>query len=387
MPGTPPQSGGGTGGAGGGYRWFPPHDTTDPPIEPPPSVATWGFVRVWYVSEPIGTSRHLAGPGVPNNNEANWTYGPWAMTSPAVGYPTATHLAPGLQRIRMPSVGAPGGTVKVTTQDYAAWGGTAGYQPGAFCQPLSWHPDGHDEEIEVVCFDKAGNRADVPFLVLYVNGSGPNPLSAGGAHGYVADDQPTSATFAPDWKHGLNAGVVRRTGAGRYTADLSGSVGGVVEVSAVGSAPRHCSIAARHGRLADIACVTPNGTPADTTFTAAYATGQNMLDDRRKPVGDYLLSADSATGAPSIAGQWASGNGGVTLEQLSTGKYKAHFTNGYIPSTMHVTATGEGVHCSVMLWNDHGRPNDASVWVACLDMNGTPTDSGFYLLYNSTRIY
>jgi hypothetical protein len=121
-------------------------------------------------------------------------------------------------------------------------------------------------------------------------------------------------------------------------------------------------------------------------FTAAYATGQNMLDDRRKPVGDYLLSANSA-GGPSITGQWASGNGGVTLERLSTGKYKAHFTNGYIPSTMHVTATGEGAHCSVMLWNDYSYKDDTSVWVACLDMSGTPTDSGFDLLYSSTRIY
>jgi len=41
----------------------------------------------------------------------------------------------------------------------------------------------------------------------------------------------------------------------------------------------------------------------------------------------------------------------------------------------------------VMLWNDYSRPNDASVWVACVDMAGNPANSGFELLYTSTRIY
>ncbi|ONI88863.1 hypothetical protein ALI22I_18040 [Saccharothrix sp. ALI-22-I] len=348
----------------------------------PQIATTWGLVRVWNVDRPIGSSHALSGPTVPNNNEANWTYGPWEMTSPAAGYPTTTHVAVGQQRVRLPAVGAPGGSVKVTTQDYAAWGGSVGYRPGVFCQPSRWYQDGADEVIDVVCFDHSGNPADVPFFLRYIAGS------TSGARGFVFDDQPTSATFTPDWTHGVNAGAVTRTGVGRYTADLPGSQGGAVEVTAVGTAPRHCAVTGRRGQLVDVACTAPGGSAADSMFTAAFAVNQNILDDPRKPVGDYLVADDSPTAsAPVIHTRWASGNAPMTLERISTGKYKAHFTNGYIRSTMHVTAVGYGNHCSVMQLNDYSYKDDTSIWIACFDSAGTLVNSGFTLLYTSVRIY
>ncbi|MFJ6671743.1 hypothetical protein ACIQMJ_11600 [Actinosynnema sp. NPDC091369] len=354
--------------------------TTTPRIEV--TAATWGHVRVWSVDAAIGTTRPLSGPTVPDNNEANWTYGPWEMTTPAAGYPTATHVAVGRQRIRLPAVGAPGGSVKVTAQDYAAWGGKVGYQPGVSCQPSTWFQDGADEVVDVVCFDRAGNPADVPFFVRYVAGS------ASSRRGFVFDDQPTAPTFVPDRRHGVNAGAVTRTGVGRYTADFPGSAGGAVEVTAVGPAPRHCGVVGRRGRLADLACTAPDGSPVDTAFTAASTVEHNLLDDPRKPVGDYLVAEDSPSApAPAITTRWASGNAPMTLERTATGKYKAHFANGYIRSTAHVTASGVGTHCSITQLNDYSYANDASIWLACFDAAGALTNTGFTLVYTSTRIY
>ncbi|TQM79127.1 hypothetical protein FHX81_1422 [Saccharothrix saharensis] len=357
----------------------------DPGSAPTPRVevaATWGHARVWPVDGAVGTTRVLSGPAVPNHNEANWTYGPWEMTTPAAGYPTATHLEIGKQRIRLPAVGAPGGSVKVTAQDYAAWGGKVGYQPGVSCQPSTWFQDGADEVVDVVCFDRAGNPDDVPFFLRYVAGS------ASSRRGFVFDDQPTAPTFVPDWRHGVNAGAVTRTGVGRYTADFPGSVGGAVEVTAVGPVARHCAVVGRRGQLADLACTAPDGSPADTAFTAAFTVRHNLLDDPRKPVGDYLVAEDSPSApAPAITTRWASGNAPMTLERTATGRYKAHFANGYIRSTMHVTASGAGHHCAITQLNDYSFANDTSIWIACFDPAGALVNSGFTLIYTSTRIY
>lgn len=390
--GTPAQPNGTTSAAVTGGTPAPAPGTADPDrpedpagttttSHPPIPAATWGHVRVWTAETPIGTTHALSG-SVPNNDEANWTYGPWEMTTPAVGHPTATHVGVGRQRVRLPAVGAPGGSVKVTAQDYAAWGGTVGYRPGVSCQPSAWFQDGADEVVDVLCFDRAGEPDDVPFFLRYVAGS------ASGRRGFVVDDQPTEATFTPDWRHGVNAGAVTRTGVGRYTADFPGSAGGAVEVTAFGPAPRHCAVTGRRGQFADLACTAPDGSPADTAFTAAFTVDQNLLDDPRKPVGDYLVSDDSpGAPAPVITARWASGNAPMTLDRTSTGKYAAHFANGYIRSTVHVTASGVGNHCAVMQFNDYSGPDDATFRIACFDAAGALVDTGFTLIYTSTRIY
>ncbi|MEU4746587.1 hypothetical protein AB0G02_39860, partial [Actinosynnema sp. NPDC023658] len=126
LPGSTPTPGGTTpeDTTTGGHR--PGGGGNDPePEEPRRSIpATWGFARVWHVDRPIGTTHALSGPGVQDNDEANWTYGPWAMSSPPAGHPTATHTAVGRHRVRLPAVGTPGGSVQVTAQDYVGWTAT-----------------------------------------------------------------------------------------------------------------------------------------------------------------------------------------------------------------------------------------------------------------------
>jgi hypothetical protein len=341
-----------------------------------PGTLTWGFARDRYPTQPVGSTHDLS----VNNPEANWTYGLWRLVSPPpAGKPTATHLAIGSHRIRLPGIGTPGGIVHVMALDPTT---------GVFCQPLTWGQDAADEIINVACFDPAGNAADVPFGVLFLAFLARptnNPLSAGGSRGYVFNDQPM-VTFTPDQLHSLNTGTVSRTGAGHYTVDLPGSTGGVIEISAVGAAPRHCAVANRSGDLVDVVCVAHGtGAALDTPFTISYAVAQNLLDDRRKPVGDYLISTDSpSSAAPSIIGTWASNNSAATLTRSTVGKYAIHFSNGQLPSTIQVTKTGTIGYCNLNFWNDIGS-NNTNIWVNCFTPNGTPTNSGFELLHTSTR--
>ncbi|HEY0494319.1 MAG TPA: ATP-binding protein [Kutzneria sp.] len=241
-------------------------------------------------------------------------------------------------------VGYRGGTVITTAFDLSA--------AGAFCQPSSWGQSGVDEVIDVRCFTKAGAPTNMRVFVFFAAGSGANPIAGGGTRSYVVDDQPGAGVFTPDWQHGRNAGGVTRTGVGRYTAELAGAATGVVELTAIGADPSHCSVVGRHGNSVDLACFDSHGTAVDTAFAAGVANNQNFLDDKRKPVGDYLVTA----GDPST--QWASG---PTVVRTSAGQYHVRFGNGYFPSTMHVTAEGIGRYCIVTNFNDYSHQDDTNV--------------------------
>ncbi|HTI28478.1 MAG TPA: hypothetical protein VL652_46285 [Kutzneria sp.] len=331
---------------------------------PPPTTLSWGFVRD-DMQDDNGQPRQLDAKGA----AANWSWGIWNMQSPPAGHPTASHVATGWDRITMPHAGTPGGTVMVTAFDVNP--------TGVFCQPSSWGQNGVDEIIDVRCFTKAGAPANVKVFVFFAAGSGTNPIAGSGTRSYVVDDRPTANVFGPDWQHGRNAGNVTRTGTGRYTAELAGAATGVVELTAIGADPKHCSVLGRNGDAVDIACFGQQGGAVDTAFAASVANNQNFLDDKRKPVGDYVVSAD-----PSL--RWAS-DGQPT--RVSTGQYHVHFGNGYLPSAAHVTAEGDGRYCMLTNLNDYSYKDNTLVYVACYTTGGTLADTDFDLLYTSTRSY
>ncbi|MGH3914304.1 MAG: hypothetical protein ACRDTC_12995 [Pseudonocardiaceae bacterium] len=341
---------------------------------PPPTVSpSWGFGFVRWPDDPIGTSHDLSAA----NEESNWTFGLWRLTSPAPpGNPTVTHLAVGQHRVRLPGIGMPGGIVQVTATDFSS--------AGSFCQPYGWGQDGADEVIDVACFDSAGGSADVPFGVVFIAGSADNPLSPGGVRGFAYADRPDVATYTPDPIHRRNMGVVTRLGTGRYTVAVPDS-GDVIEISPVGAAARHCAIADRRTATVEVACATHGGGPADTAFTISSAGGQNLLDDRRAATGNYLISADAPdAAAPSVSLSWSSGGGSATLARQSTGRYEIHFPSGLLPSSTHVTATGGG-YCNMPLRNDIQSDN-VVIRIACFTATGAPSNSGFHLIYMSARI-
>jgi hypothetical protein len=355
--GNPTTGGGGPGqttgndGSGGGTA------------SPPPTTLSWGFVRD-DMQDDNGQPRQLDASG----NASNWSWGIWNMQSPPAGHPTATHIATGWDRITMPHAGTPGGTVMVTAFDVNP--------TGVFCQPSGWGQSGVDEIIDVHCFTKAGAATNTKVFVFFAAGSGTNPIAGNGTRSYVVDDRPGAGFFSPDWQHGRNAGTVTRTGTGRYTAELAGAATGVVELTPIGADPKHCSVVGRHGDAVDISCFGQQGGAVDTAFAASVANNQNFLDDKRKPVGDYIVTAD-----PSM--RWASDE---LPTRVSTGQYHVHFTNGYFPSAAHVTAEADGRYCMLTNLNDT-RQNDTLVWVACYTTGGVLADTDFDLLYTSTRIY
>jgi hypothetical protein len=376
IPGGPTTSGASTAGSTGTNGGTPiGNPTTGGPgpttgndgsggtTSPPPTTLSWGFVRD-DIQDDNGQPRQLDAPG----GTANADWGIWNMQSPPAGHPTATHIATGWDRIMMPHAGTPGGTVMVTAFDVNP--------TGVFCQPSSWGQSGVDEIIDVRCFTKAGVPANVKVFVFFAAGSGANPVAGSGTRSYVVDDQPGAGFFSPDWQHGRNAGNVTRTSTGRYTAELAGAATGVVELTPIGADPKHCSVLGRNGDAVDIACFNQGGA-VDTAFAASVANHQNFLDDKRKPVGDYVVSAD-----PSL--RWASD--GLST-RVSTGQYHVHFGNGYLPSAGHVTAEGDGRYCMLTNLNDYSYKDNTLVYVACYTTGGTLADTSFDLLYTSTRIY
>ncbi len=370
-PPTPTAAPGQPGGPG-------PTPTSDPdrpaPPDPPTVPASWGFAFVRWPDDPIGASHDLSAA----NPESNWTYGLWRLTSPPPsGKPTVTHLAVGKHRVRLPGIGVPGGIVHVTATDFSA--------AGSFCQPSGWEQDGADEVIDVACFDSTGRFADVPFGIVFTAGTADNPLSPRGVRGFVYNNRPTAATFTPDPIYRRNMGAVTRLGTGRYTVAVPDS-GEAVQISPVGTAARHCTIADRRTATVEVARVAHGGSPADTAFTLSYAGGQNLLDDRRADTGNYLISTDApSAGAPSVSRSWSSGGRPVTLARQSTGQYEIHFPAGLLPSSTHVTATGGG-YCNMPLRNDYSQPDNVIIRIACFTATDERSNSGFHLIYMSARI-
>ncbi|MEU4742186.1 hypothetical protein AB0G02_17225 [Actinosynnema sp. NPDC023658] len=115
---------------------------------------------------------------------------------------------------------------------------------------------------------------------------------------------------------------------------------------------------------------------------------QNLFDDPRKPVGDYVVTAESpAAGGPVVVNGWASGGTPISVTRTSTGRYRAHFANGSINSTVHASSTVPGNRCTVVQFNDYSFKDDTTILVGCTDAGGTPVNSGFDLVYSSARIY
>jgi hypothetical protein len=321
------------------------------------------------VDDPVGTTHELwRTPQHDGNEEADWTSGPWRLSQPTPGPAArATHRAIGRHQVVLPGVGAPGGIVQVTTYYTAT---------GAFCQPVSWHPKGADEVVEVACFSRSGQPADAPFAALFLAGDR-GRWSLGGARGFIDAASPTARSYTPGRPYESNAGAVTRTGTGRYTVALAGGAE-VAQVSAVGSQARHCGLTGLTATTAAVACTTADGAPADTAFTLSYAGRQSLLDDRRVPKAAFMVVSDVPSGAaPSLADWWLSKQQGTpTVQPTGTGQYTLRLPMGSIPSYTHVTARSSG-YCDVV------SRNDITFDIACFNDSGAPADSGFDLTYMS----
>lgn len=373
-----PSGTGGTNGTGTGGQ-VPGGSTGGGTTTPPaPSTgagpAVWGFWMVRFADDPIGTTRELAPSDLhPVNHEGNWTYGVWRMGNPPViKQPRVTHTAVGRHTVVLPDTGAPGGVAHVAVSDYAA--------NGVSCQPVAWWQQGADEAIDVACFDRSGAPADVPFTGLFVGGAQNGPNSAGGTRGYVYASAPSAARQTPSAAYSQGTGAVTRTGAGRYEVAVAPGTTRV-QVSAVGTAPRHCAITGLSGGTASVACTTHGGAAADTAFALSHTGAQSLLDDRRVPHGVSMTVTDSpGAPAPVVGDTWMSRPGTASVTRTAVGRYTLRFNVGYLTSYTHLTATGSG-YCSWVIRNDYSRKDDVVLYVACYNASGAAVNSGFQLTY------
>ncbi|MFJ8744227.1 sigma factor [Embleya sp. NPDC127516] len=341
-----------------------------------PVPAAWGFWQVRYADDPIGSTRELSpSPQRPDSHEPNWTYGAWRLGNPPVVKTVrVTHTDVGRHVVILPDSGAPGGIAQVGVSDYAA--------NGVSCQPVRWWPDGTDERIEVACFNRAGNPADVPFTGLFLAGDRNGPYGQTGSRGYVHAGDPTAARQLPAAASRQNTGPVARTGTGRYAVAVAADTESV-QVSPIGTAPRHCAVAGLSAGTASVACTTHTGAPADTAFVLSHTGRQSMLDDGRVPHAVQLTVADApGAGAPTITRSWMSRPGSATVTRTATGRYTLRLSVGYLTSYAHLTATGGG-YCTTVLRNDYGAKDDVLMYLACYTPTGAPADNGFQLAYTT----
>jgi DNA-directed RNA polymerase specialized sigma24 family protein len=344
--------------------------------QPAAAPATWGFALVRWVDDPVGSTHDLAASAAhPDNNEANWTYGPWRLDHPTdPPKARATHLATGRQLVVLPGVGSPGGIAHVAAYDYTA--------SGASCQPVGWRAQGADEAVEVACFGRTGQPSDVPVAVLFLAGTVDQGWSLGGARGFVYASDPTAATYLPGAPDARNTGRITRTGTGRYAVVLGGGAE-AVQVSPVAGSARYCALTGHTGAVATVACTAHNGVPADTAFTLSYTGRSSLLDDRRTPHAAFLtVSGGSAT----VPTWWLSKPGSPSVTRTGTGRYVVHMPLGYLPSYTHVVAHGTG-YCSLVQRNDYSYKDNASFYVECLTATGTAVDNDFGITYMTASPY
>ncbi|OPC78162.1 hypothetical protein B4N89_38875 [Embleya scabrispora] len=375
--GAAPIGGGGAGGNGGNSGNGGNGGGANAPT---PVPATWGFWMVRYADDPIGTTRELTPtPQRPDSHEPNWTYGIRRLGNPPVVKTVrVTHTAVGRHVVILPDSAAPGGIAHVSVSDYAA--------NGVSCQPVRWWPQGTDERVEVACFDRTGTPADIPFTGLFLAGDRNGPYQQASSRGYVHADEPAAARQLPAAASRQNTGAVTRTGTGRYAVAVAADTESV-QVSPVGTTPRHCALTALAGGTASVACATHGGAPADTAFTLSHTGRQSPLDDTRVPHAVHLTVADAPGGAaPTITGSWMSRPGSADVTRTATGRYTLHLTVGYLTSYAHLTAVGGG-YCTTVLRNDYGTKDDVLMYLACYTATGAPADKGFRLSYLTASPY
>ncbi|MFQ5569446.1 MAG: T9SS type A sorting domain-containing protein [Rhodothermales bacterium] len=157
-------------------------------------------------------------------------------------------------------VGVNGGHVQVT-----AYGGG-----NARCKVTSWG----DQEVDVACFDPAGNSVDTRYTVLYWK---PEADTDGVAYAWA--NEPGSASYTPDAFYSYNAGggdvSIVRNSVGDYMVTFDGLSGvgvngGHVQVTAYGGSNARCKVIGWGDQVVGVACFDTAGNPIDTHYTVLF---------------------------------------------------------------------------------------------------------------------
>jgi hypothetical protein len=303
---------------------------------------------------------------------------------------TVTNTGTGTYRVDFPGIGGVvGGNVQVTA-----------YGSGTDrCNVSSWSSNSTTLQVNVVCHDRSGNPKNSLFTASYHRR---RPGNTGVEGGYVWANSPTSPSYTPSttyqWNSTGGTNTITRNGTGLYTVILPGLnfTGGTAEVTAY-SGNHYCKVQgwgpSGTTQRVNVACFSPQGTPADGMFTMAFS----QFSPNMTPAFEYAW-VDNAT-SPSSTPSTTYQKGGIigrtagevpplnpiTVTRSSAGVYNLRFPNMTITTNVKtnvkVTAYGSGSEaCKVQSWGSE------SASVLCHNAAGSAADSRFTITYSSNLI-
>lgn len=194
------------------------------------------------------------------------------------GTNSVDRLGEGVYRVHLPGLASHSGHVQVTA---AGWG-------TEHCKVARWWSTTTGKDVDVRCFDLAGDPVDEPFTLTFASRT--NILGApvccnpnGRPSAYAWANNPTAASYTLSrsfaWTRGDGWATGTRSGAGSYSVKFfDGNFGqqvslanGNVSVTAYGTGPEICKVAWWNTTSGvGVRCFDTTGAPADSRFTVAY---------------------------------------------------------------------------------------------------------------------
>lgn len=214
-------------------------------------------------------------------------------------------------------------------------------------------------------------------------------LSSQPAAGFVWAHSATGTyNVDPSYSHNTAGGTnkVTQLGTGSYRVDFPGlhtEGGGNVQVTSFGTTGARCKVSSWGGAITTlrvfVLCFAPNGTPVNSQFSAAYMRRASSA----APAESGYVWADQPAAAsytPSLAYQWNSAGGNITISRGGVGIYYVKFPGqSFVGGTVQVTAYGTGNEiCKVQQWSNVGA--DQRVPVFCFTPGGQMVDTRFTAL-------
>jgi hypothetical protein len=187
---------------------------------------------------------------------------------------TITHSSTGIYQVKLPGLGGPGGTVKVTAY---GWG-------NEYCKVTSWTYTGADEYVNVACQTPAGTLVDSYFTATFHEAIGllGTLTDASPERGYVWANDAFAASYTPSSSYSYNSdgltNTITRSSTGVYQVTLPGlaTSRGHVEVTAYGpsAASTRCKVASWGSSGSDefvnVRCFDATGAAADSRYALTF---------------------------------------------------------------------------------------------------------------------
>jgi hypothetical protein len=206
-------------------------------------------------------------------------------------------------------------------------------------------------DVQVACFDPAGNPLDASYSLTYTRPA----ARIAGSGGWVRGSERYNSTGGHN--------TTTRLADGSYLVRMPGlgGPGGHAQATATGSSNGWCKVSRWYAGGADelvaVRCFTPGGAPADSTFSLVFARGTDAALTSNRAAAFYVSSTDPSTAFVTGGGATAE----VSIERVAPGRYHVRAPLDLTGGAAHAAAQGEGSErCRVLGWN-----NTDGVQVAC----------------------